>query len=144
MPYKVSWLVENRVILAEHYGVFTSQELPGYLEESLAMRDRANEANGVGGPLVHTLTDARKLEKSAMGLSDVQVTIRSLRQQRTGWSVYVHPRTVDRFLAGLGHQFAGVRYRVFATMPEAIDFLIEIDPTLPKSEALTQMRDSKS
>lgn len=141
MPYKVSWLIENRVILAQHYGVFTGEELLAYLDESLAMRDRANEISGVGGPLIHTLTDARKLEKSAMALRDVQPILRSLRKQRTGWSIYVHPGKVDRFLASLGHQFVGVRYRAFEKMSEAIAFLEEMEPSLrglPELEGLKQ------
>jgi hypothetical protein len=147
MPYQVSWLLENRIILARHFGVLTGEELLAYLDESMAMRDRANEINGPGGPLINTLTDARRLEASPMTLREIQPMMRALRQQRTGWSVYVHPGRMERFLAGVGHQFAGVRYRLFAAMPEAITFLTGIEPLLrdaPGVDVLLQKEDAAS
>lgn len=132
MPYEVTWLVENRVMLARHYGVLTSEDLQAYLEESFAMRDHANEVLGKDGPLVHTLTDATEMESQTLGLGDMKSIVANLRQQRVGWSVYVNPDTVTRFLSSVGHQLVRVRYKAFSTMPEALAFLQEVDETLPE------------
>ena len=131
MPYELSWLVPDRVILIRYIGDIDAQELRAYLSESMQMRDEANARLGEGGPLVHTITDSTEQKSTNFKMSDVQHMLRTLRTQRVGWSIYVHPGALLRFLATLGHQWVGVRHREFATVPEAIRFLQEQDDTLP-------------
>lgn len=130
MPYTVSWIVPNRIILTRYHGVFTSEDLRSYLEESLQMRDDAIAALGEDGALIHTLTDARQLDRYTIGLADIQGMLKSLRQQRVGWSVFVHPGKMERFFSSIGHHWVGVRHREFATIEDAIVFLKE-DASLP-------------
>lgn len=129
MPYEVTWLVPDRVILARHYGKFTREDLHAYLAESFALRDSADQTPGA--PLVHTVTDASAMTSQDMNIGDLRTVLEQLREQRVGWSVYISPNPVTRFLASIGHQFAGVRYRAFGTMAEAIAFLQDADKTLP-------------
>jgi hypothetical protein len=123
MPYSIEWLVPNRVMYIRHFGVLTREELSRYLEESFALRDQGNEANGISGPLVHTITDARGLEKNEMKLKDVDKMLRTMRKQRVGWSIYVNSSPVERFLVSIAHQLMGVRYACFATLEEGLNFL---------------------
>jgi hypothetical protein len=63
--------------------------------------------------------------------ADTQGMLKSLRQQRVGWSVFVHPGKLERFFSSIGHHWVGVRHREFATIQDAIDFIRE-DATLPE------------
>lgn len=135
MPYDVQWLVPDRVMYVRYIGVFTRDDLYAYLEKSLAMRDEANERLGVGGPLVHTLTDGRDMVKNEMELKDVQSSLRSLRHQKVGWSVFVHESRLNRFIVSIAHQLVGVRHYICATMDEAVKFLRDNDDTLPAFSA---------
>ncbi len=130
MPYKVSWLVENRIIFVKYTGKMTRADLEAYLAESFAMRDAANAALGPNGALVHTITDAMDVEGFEMNLGDIQRMMKALRRQRVGWSIYVSANKAETFMASLGHQFAGVRYRGFTSVRDAIGFLRQSDETL--------------
>ncbi len=130
MEYQLSWLIENRIILVKFVGVMDSKAMQAYLEESFAMRDQANEANGVNGPLVHTITDSLDVTGSKLGLSDIRSMMTQLRDQKVGWSIFVSDKMIDRLFASIGHQFVGVRHREFATMEEGFEFLENNDPTL--------------
>ena len=131
MPYKLTWLVENRVLYVRYFGVFTREDLENSLAESVAMRDQANVVNGDDGPLVHTVSDVLRMEGQTVGLTDAQQTLRALRGQRAGWSVYVSDNRAQRFMSAVGHQLAGMRFRSFNNLPAALAFLQEADPTLP-------------
>jgi ribosomal protein L30/L7E len=135
MPYAVKWLIPDRVMLSIHYGVMDSADMHGYIAESMAIRDEANARSPLGAPLVHTITDARYLEKTEAQLKDVQGMLRSLRAQKVGWSVYVNPNPVNRFLVAIAHQFVGVRYYICPTVEDALNFLMTNDDTLPPMSA---------
>lgn len=130
MPYRVSWIIENRLLLIAYEGVISRADLVGYLDESMAMRDKANEILGEGGPLVHTITDARRMSKNEMTFKDAQTVAQQLRHQRVGWSIYIPKNAIDQFFANIGHQIVGARYRSFPTVTEGIDFLKSVDETL--------------
>ena len=130
MSITVQWLIENRVMLVHFSGEIDSEQILAYLDESLAMRDKANEVNGVNGPLVHTISDGTKVTKQAVDLGTIRKIMKSLRQQRVGWSFYVSENRMDRFVSSLAHQFGGIRYQSFATMAEAIQFLLDNDRDL--------------
>ncbi|MBK8026718.1 MAG: hypothetical protein IPK19_36375 [Chloroflexi bacterium] len=131
MAYLVRSLIPALVLYVRQYDVLTRDELVKYLDESMAMRDEANLRNGEGGPLVHTITDARHMIKHEVQLNDMQTMLRSLRNQRVGWSLYVSSSKVTRFLVSVAHQIVGVRHYICATMDEALLFINRIDDSLP-------------
>lgn len=130
MSYQVSWLLENRIMLISYDGVLTKAELQMYLADTMDVRDRANAILGAGGPLIHTITDARRMTKTEISLKEALKTVEIVRKQRVGWTVYIPANKMDLFFASLGHQFAGVRFRNFASISEGINFLKEVDDTL--------------
>ena len=130
MPITVKWIVENRVMLSTFVGEIDSEQIIGYLDESMAMRDAANEINGEHGLLVHTITDGTRVTKQSTDLGTVRKIMKSLRSQRVGWSLYVSENRMDRFITSLAHQFGGIRYQAFETMGDAIQFLRENDSSL--------------
>lgn len=135
MPYAVRWLVPDRVMLSIHYGVMDRDDMQNYITESMGMRDEVNARTGFGGALVHTITDARFLDKTEAQLKDVQGMLRSLRAQKVGWSVYVSPSAINRFLVSVAHQFVGVRHYICPTLEDAITFLTTNDDSLPPMSA---------
>lgn len=136
MPYQADWLIPDRVMLLKYIGVLTSEDVKHCLDETLNMRDEANARLGEYGPLVHTITDATGLESYALRLPDMKSMLTSLRDQRVGWSIFVHPSRAERFMAAVGHHWVGVRHREVATMAEALKFL-KSDTTV--SEAIDQI-----
>lgn len=130
MGYKVSWLLENRIMLIAYDGLLTRAELQTYLAETMDMRDRANAVLGEGGPLVHTITDARRMTKTELSLPEALKTVKMVRDQRVGWAIYIPAGKLDLFFSSLGHQIARVRFRSFPTIGEGVEFLKKMDDTL--------------
>jgi hypothetical protein len=130
MGYRLSWLLENRILIVVYEGVMTKTDLQTYLAEAAVMRDHANNVLGEGGPLVHTITDARRLTKNELSLKEALKTIESLRQQRVGWSIYIPAGKADQFFAVVGHQIAGVRFRCVESVSEGVELLKRMDDTL--------------
>lgn len=130
-PYEIFWLVENRVIVIRYQGFMDRVAIQSYLDETFAMRDQANKANGENGPLVHTITDARGMTGSKMTIQDAQRVVQQLRKQRAGWSIYIARNNFDRFTASVGHQFMRINYRIVMKGKDATAFLQRVDPTLP-------------
>ncbi len=130
MGYQVSWLLDNRILLVAYEGVMTKADLQAYLAEAAEMRDRANALLGEGGPLVHTLTDARGMTGTDLSLKEALKTLEALRQQRVGWSVYIPASKTDEYFSVVGHQIAGVRFRCVPSISDAVDFLKRMDESL--------------
>ncbi len=132
MGYQVSWLLENRIMLIKYDGVLTKEMLHDYLAESMDLRDKANAVLGEGGPLIHTITDARGMTKVDLPPSEAMKQINYVRKQRVGWTIYIPAGKLDNLFASIGHQIAGVRFRSFPNLTESIKFLKEVDNTLPE------------
>jgi len=130
MTIHCRWLVKNQVILSHFVDEVGTQQVLDYIDKSFAMRDAANEINGKFGPLVHTITDATELTEQKIDFSTARKIMSSLREQRVGWSLYVGSNKIDQFFAAMAHQFAGVRYKTFSSVEEAISFLKETDESL--------------
>lgn len=123
MPYKMSWLVEKRVIYTRLYGHVTSKELASYYQTMLVYAQESEL-------LLHTLTDSTDITNMDMGLRDLQNTpfadIRNL-----GWAVFISPSKINRFFASVITQLSKKRGRQFATLEEGLNFLQDIDDSLP-------------
>ncbi len=130
MSYKLSWLLENRILLISYQDMLTKADLQSYLAESMDMRDRANAILGENGALVHTITDARRMTRTELSLNEGLKTVAMVRNQRVGWTIYIPARKLDMFFATLGHQLAGVRYRCVTSIDEGVKFLKTVDDTL--------------
>ncbi len=123
MPVDVSWLYENRVIKIRQYGHVTSGQISAAL-------DRSRELIYQGQPPVHIVTNSTDVE------GNIEVALKDLRQMipkaidGAGLIVGIHPRALDRFMASLGMQIAGVRYKFAQNEQEALEALLEYDPTL--------------
>jgi hypothetical protein len=123
MPYKMSWLVDKRIIYTRMYGHVTSDEMAAYNQEMETFVQHSEL-------LVHTLTNATDTTGTDMGLRDLQNTSFS-DVANLGWAIYVSPSKINRFFASVITQLSHKRGRQFATLEEAFKFLHEMDDTLP-------------
>jgi hypothetical protein len=123
MPVDVGWLYENRVIMIRQHGRVTSAHIAAAL-------DRSRELINQGTPPVHIITDSTDVD------GNIEVALGDLRQmipkaiEGSGLVVGIHPRALDRFMSSLGMQIAGVRYKFAKNEQEALETLLEYDPTL--------------
>jgi hypothetical protein len=125
MGYELTWLVENRVIYVRMYGTVTR-------EEAIRFRDDITQAIDSGTPYVHVITHAAENVQNTMGLSDlIGLFKQPAANPNQGWSIYVSPSQINRFLATVVSQMTKTRTREFAALEDAITFLKANDHTLP-------------
>jgi hypothetical protein len=124
MAYEISWLVEQRLILITFNGVLTQEDLFALSKDAFDMAE-------AGTAPVHSISDGTHMTATEVGIGDLKKVMGN-RSTKSGWSVTVTPGRMDRFLASIANQLLGMKSRHFATLQEAIDFLKDIDPTLPE------------
>jgi hypothetical protein len=127
MPVETTWLYENRVLKSRHYGIVTLDQLVSSLKNSQQMTEDAHRRTNLP---VHTIVDTRDMEGRAdIGLGDLRKIIpRSF--EGAGWTVALEMGPMERFIAAVGMQVAGARYKFVKDEAEAMRFLHEQDPTL--------------
>src|SRR3954465_2283693 len=123
MPYKVSWLVDKRVIYTRLYGLVTSEGLSAQKEQMVPLIQSSDQ-------LLYIITDGSDTTGTSMGLRDLQKT-QFADAANLGWAVYISPKKMDRFFASVITQLLKKRSREFATLEEGIRFLQSVDETLP-------------
>ena len=123
MPWEISWLVEKRITYTRMYGFITGEEL-------IAQKTEMEKYIQQSEHLLHMISDATDSTGTNMGLRDLQKT-QFADAPNLGWAVYISPKKMDRFFASVITQLMKKRSREFATLQEGIQFLQEVDETLP-------------
>jgi hypothetical protein len=124
MAIQLSWYLENRVILLTSQGDSSDQDL---LDLDQQIIEYLNQCEA---PLVHLIADHRKGGK--MPSVKVSTQIQWPKHPQYGWGIMVGlTNPVQRFLVAVASNFFKVRQRMFNTMDEALDFLSEVDSSLP-------------
>lgn len=128
MAVEFSWLIPNRVILQRFYGDVTLEDiresdrvLPAFVAEGI--------------PLVHTLTDVRDIT-SHPNLKEIHGTASMATYEGEGWRVLVGAQGIARFIGSVLFQLMGQRYRMFDTMEEGLQFIIDHDDSIDMPEDL--------
>jgi len=126
MPYQVSWYVDQRVIYCRAYGTASIEDIHD-LNHDTQTYVRA------GQPLVHVLCDLKGLDKFPTNIAGMRQSLEQMDHERMGWVIVCGAgNTLLRFIASLITQFIipNVRLRMFDTVEQGIDFLLERDSTL--------------
>ena len=124
MPSQVSWLLENRVMLTYNQGVVSDQDMFNIDQPVL---DYMNQCTA---PLVHMIVDHRNGigSPSTKALAQLQWP----KHPKVGWMIMVGmANPFQKFVVAVASNFFKTRMRMFDRMDEALDFLNEIDSTLP-------------
>jgi hypothetical protein len=124
MPVTNVWYVKNHIIHTQLFGTVTANELIEAANLSVAMVQ-------AGSPLVHSLIDMRAMTSFPTKLTEMAQLIPVLRAGSSGWLLIVADHPVARFLASTLSQIAGLRIRLFDDPVEALDFIVEVDSTIP-------------
>ena len=126
--YQVSWLVPERVILitATHLDSDNLQTINQQILDMMA---------DCPYPLVHHVWDLRDLETFPKNVRVIADALSSmLMHDKYGWAITVADDRLVQYLAHVVTSIYKVRYRNFESYEEALDFLHEMDRTLPDDE----------
>jgi len=124
MPAQLSWCLENRVLLMTNHGEVTDQNLFD-LDQTII-----DYMNSCTVPLVHTIIDHRKglNSPSAKGLTRLHWP----KHPKVGWMIMIGMKNpFQRFVVAVSTSFFKTRVRLVNTMDEALNFLNDVDSTLP-------------
>lgn len=144
MPVGLAWLVEGHLILAKGWYALKSEELADFDARVLAMLEKTPR------PLVHGIHDYS--EAQAMPPMKDLVQLKSGRHPRIGWVIVVGlDDRMMKFFVSIALQIFRVRVRFMDSVQEGLDFLQDVDSTLPdlahidlneaKRRAYDQIRD---
>ena len=124
MPFEISWYQPGRVVLLKADGTLTPEDVQGIVAETGATLIDSTD-------LIHFLVDTRTLQK----IENIPAALKAVQSGPThpnmGWMIVVGKMNQ---LVKFAMDFVGLltksRYRRFDTMPEALNFLKEIDGTI--------------
>jgi hypothetical protein len=124
MPFQHSWFVNQRVLHLQLTGDVSLEELT----------DAARVSNALvksGIPLVHELIDMRDMRQFPNTLSKLAWLVPYLSEPDLGWVLVVTHNVLVSFLSNTLGQISRARLRVFDTPQDALDFIADMDRTLP-------------
>jgi hypothetical protein len=125
MGYEIAWYVPGRVVKAVFIGDMT---LP---ETEAASELTAQFIQGGEPPMVHLIADTTKLDRFPTNLNLLnRSSSKHLWQPKLGWTILITTNSTTRFITGIITQVARVRFRMFPTYTDALNFLADQDSTL--------------
>jgi hypothetical protein len=125
MGYKISWVVENRVLLATLDRLISLDELVDYRDT------RGKMVHGSGNDSVHTIVDASQVDNKASQLPlSGMAKVFSHSNDSIGWGLVINAPSSHHWITSILLQVISGRYRMFTKPQEALDFLIDHDPSL--------------
>lgn len=124
MPVQLSWYIEHRVIQIINSGEISDQDM---LDSDQPIIDYFNESNV---PLVHLIVDNSNARYTP---SVKSVTMAKFpKHAKCGWVLLVGPaNSFMRFVNAVVSNIFKTRNRMFETFDEALDFLNDMDGSLP-------------
>lgn len=125
MGYDISWYVPGRVIKAVFSGDINLQEAEA-ASELTAQLIQSGEP-----PFVHLVADTTKLDRFPTNLNLLNRSAsKHLWQPKLGWTIVISTNSTTRFITGIITQVARVRFRMFPTFSDGLNFLADQDATL--------------
>ena len=129
MSIRLSWFLENRVIMISAEGEYTDDELIGLDPQVIKYLDQSS------APLVHMIMDRQETNHIPSIKSVTQV--KWPRHSRYGWTLVVgSSNPFQRFVVAIANNLFKGRQRNFDSLDEALDFLNFVDSTLPPLRAI--------
>jgi hypothetical protein len=126
MPHQHQWLIPNHIIIGRNMGDLTIEDI----EDST--QALVNMLNSSSRPLVHVLIDLTELESHPNKLKPLAESSKAIfNHPKLGWLLlYGNLNRFSKFLAQMFAQLSHIRFRIFTTDEEAIEFLKSVDVTL--------------
>lgn len=130
MAHILGWYIENEVIYLQYGSEVTVQEMQDLLAAVNAYVEQTQR------PLVHIVIDLTRIVKP-LSLVETVKSLKGVRPHpRMGWTITIGEQDkLVKFIASVARQIWGLRQRSFNSLPEALDFLRDIDTRLDWSKA---------
>lgn len=116
MPYDFKWLKEPRYYLATLTGNLTHEEIDEWMTRVFELLEKNENSLSV-------IMDMRSRPKFAFNVLKLQTVQRVSTHPRTGWIVIVGASALIGFWLETLRRVAGLKFKVFATIEEAEEFL---------------------
>lgn len=125
MAYKVQWYIEKQIIFIKFWGEIVVDDLIAQLNETAAFIGESDRV------LVHAITDLSEVTKP-LPMKNIPQVITSVKQHpHTGWVITVGEKDMMlKFASSVARQLFKMRQQTFDTLPEALAFLSQRDPTI--------------
>jgi hypothetical protein len=82
-------------------------------------------------PLVHLVADTTRLDRFPTNLNLLNRSAsKHLWQPKLGWTIVISTNSTTRFISGIITQVARVRFRMFPTYEDGLQFLADQDSTV--------------
>ena len=128
MPYRIFWLIENRVLLGELHG---EVDYPQVEQFSREIYDIFEATYQPGMPKIHLIVNGLPMTKVEFSLKMLQSMVKSMkRSEGLGWNIEIVNDRLHYMFAALTNQFSGNRSKQFYSLKEALEFLKVADKPL--------------
>ena len=140
MPMSIEWFLEKRILLVTYNGDVSAADLKQAGETIRASIDQTD------GQFLHSIADLSAIGKIPLNLKTItDATQGALSHPQFGWmTVYHMPNPVIQFFGDMATRVFQVRYRVFDEQVDALDFLNQVDSTLPPLRPIAEARARES
>lgn len=126
--YDIDWHIDYRVIFACPYGHHT-------LDSAQRFGNAITDFLDMGHPSVHLIVDDTNVYSAPRNLNKVLRTMSFAWHPSLGWVLMIGtPPLSLRILIDSIARLAPTHYRRFATFPEAMGFLREVDPSIDQED----------
>jgi hypothetical protein len=124
MPYNSRWIEEKRVVYSQTIGQLTDEEVR-------EMSDLHTQFLNTGTAPVHFLLDVKELKGAPVNLRQNLSMGAFLNHTALGWTVLIGGSAIVNFMVSIFGQVFHIKYARRDSYAEALDFLVQHDPTLP-------------
>lgn len=128
MPYRVRWLVENKVLHNMYFGEVTGQELRENIVDADTLTIKVPKEE-----TFHVLAESRYVTGYPLKLNDiVKLALEGRPQYNLGYTILITRNRMITFLVSTVLKMLNTQFRAYQTSEEAFEFLQQITlETLP-------------
>ena len=124
MSYKISWYIENRVVIIRMYGDITTDEMSSSFNEF-------SEFLKVGTEHIYLLVDLREVTKFPLNFRDMFQEMGKFRfHERIAWTITLTSNVLISFFGAMASKVIHMPTRTFKTLEEADAFIVHNAPEL--------------
>jgi len=122
MPHKIGWYIEGEVIYVQNRLETGAEEIHQLLKEINEYIAQSNR------PLVHVINDLSQVTRPSSLVETAQALKGVRPDPRMGWTIMIGEQDkLVKFMSSIARQLLRLRQRSFDTLPQALDFLRDID-----------------
>jgi len=138
IPVEISWLVEGRISYFHYYGVVTIEEIAQAGERGIEMLEESNAL------LVHSIQDGRDVTEFPTNVKAMfDVSQKSIRNPKMGWLISVlDDKPILQYISSMVGKLTKTRQRFLPDVESTLEFLADVDTTLPDLTGLHKMYDA--